>query len=201
MSQVLAPAIAYAREGFPVTDVIAHYWQTDSPDPTDAGLTSGGAFPDASSGFESTFWLADGASGSRRPPRAGELFANPDLAATLSVVAAEGCDGFYNGSVAAAVARWAPSVGLAASSLAKDWARHAGEWVTPVQLPYRTNFTVAQLPPNPQGVAALQLLNLLEGYDLQAMGFNSAEYLHTLVEAKKLAFADAAMCVGSGTGF
>jgi gamma-glutamyltranspeptidase/glutathione hydrolase len=192
LSTVLAPAIAYATEGFPVSDVIAHYWGTDSPDLSDAGLTSGGAFPAAGDGFKATFLLDDddGAPG-KRPPRAGELFANPDLAATLAVIATQGCDGFYNGSVAAAVAAWAPSVGLKVA--ASDWAAHTGEWVAPVTATYRANVTVAQLPPNPQGLAALQLLNLLEGFDLQSMGFNSATYLHTLVEAKKLAFADAAM--------
>eukprot|EP00730_Choanoeca_flexa_P019711 TRINITY_DN9637_c0_g2_i2.p1 TRINITY_DN9637_c0_g2~~TRINITY_DN9637_c0_g2_i2.p1 ORF type:complete len:629 (+),score=142.66 TRINITY_DN9637_c0_g2_i2:9-1895(+) len=179
---VLAPAIRYAREGFPVSEVIASDWGLPS---NNSEMTSNGKYPKAIDGIMSTFTV-DG----KRAPRVGEIFRNRDLAESLEKIANTHCDDFYNGSIAEAIANFA-SVG--GTHLTKeDLSSHHGEWVDPVSTTYRDDYRVFELPPNPQGLAALIQLNILEGYDLQKMGFNSADYLHVHVEAKKLAFADRA---------
>jgi len=171
MKEILAPAIAYAREGFPVSEVIAHYFQSNK-----ARISH---FP----GFAETY-MPNG-----DVPKKGEMFKNPRLANTLEAIADKGRDEFYKGDIAKRIdAYMAEQGGLLTYD---DLAAHESEWVTPVSTNYR-GWDVYELPPNGQGIAALQILNVLEGYDLAAMGFGSAEYIHTFVEAKKLAFEDRA---------
>lgn len=171
MPQVLAPAIAYAREGFPVSEVIAHHWQ------------SGGAVFRDYPGFQETF-LPGG-----RAPRKGELFRNPGLADTLELIARDGRDAFYRGEIARRIdAFMQRHDGFLRY---EDLAAHQSDWVDPVSTDYR-GFTVWELPPNGQGIAALQILNILEGFDVARAGFGSADHLHWFLEAKKLAFEDRA---------
>lgn len=171
MSEVLAPAIRYAREGFPVSELIAYYWGLAVPRLS--------PFPN----FKETFTIEG------RAPRKGEIFRNPDLASTLEKIAKGGRDVFYKGEIAHTIDAYMKRQG---GYLAyRDLAEHSSTWVEPVSVNYR-GYDVWQLPPNTQGVAVLQMLNLLEAYDLKSMGFGSADYIHTFVEAKKLAFADRA---------
>ena len=171
MQQILAPAISYAKSGFPVSEVIAHYLEANAKRIANF------------SGFAETF-MPNG-----RMPRKGEMFRNPRLARTYEAIAEKGRDEFYKGEIARKIdAYMAEQGGLLAY---EDLAAHKSEWVTPVSTNYR-GWDVYELPPNGQGIAALQILNILEGFDIAAMGFGSAEYLHTLVEAKKLAFEDRA---------
>lgn len=172
MAEVLAPAIAYAREGFPVSELIAYYWN--------AAVPRLSQYP----GFKETFTV-DGVRG----PRKGEIFKNPNLANTLEKIARGGRDVFYKGEIARTIDDYMKRQG---GFLAyRDLAEHSSTWVEPISTNYR-GYDVWQLPPNGQGTAVLQMLNLLEGYDLEAMGFASTDYVHTFVEAKKLAFADRA---------
>jgi gamma-glutamyltranspeptidase/glutathione hydrolase len=171
MKDVLAPAIRYAREGFPLTELIAFYWGLSVP-----RLSQ---FP----GFTETFTI-DG-----RAPEKGEVFKNPALASTLETLAREGRDAFYKGEIARTIAAYMAEQGGYLSH--EDLASHTSTWVEPVPTTYR-GYEVWQLPPNGQGIAVLQILNLLEPYDLAAMGFGSADYLHHFLEAKKLAFEDRA---------
>jgi gamma-glutamyltranspeptidase/glutathione hydrolase len=171
LADALAPAIRYAREGFPVTEVIASHWARNVP-----ALAE---FPD---------FVAQMTVGGRAPAK-GEVWRNPNLAATLERIAAGGRKGFYEGPVARAIADHVKANGGFLS--AEDLAAHRGEWVDPVSVTYR-GYEVWEMPPNTQGVAALQMLNLLEGYDLRAMGFGSADAVHVMVEAKKVAFEDRA---------
>jgi gamma-glutamyltranspeptidase/glutathione hydrolase len=171
MTAVLQPTINYAREGFPVSELIAHYWALNAP-----YLAK---FP----GFNETY-LIDG-----HPPAKGEMFRNPRLADTLEKIAKEGRDAFYKGDIARKIdAYMAENGGFLSYS---DLVSHTSEWVTPVSTNYR-GYDVFELPPNGQGIAALQILNILEGFDIRAMGFGSAEYIHAFVEAKKLAYEDRA---------
>jgi gamma-glutamyltranspeptidase/glutathione hydrolase len=171
MEQVLAPAIDYARRGFPVSELIAHYWDLSVP------LLS--EWP----GFTEQFTI-DG-----RAPRKGEIWRNENLAGTLKRIAAGGRDAFYRGEIAHTIADYMQANGGFLSY--EDLAAHRSEWVEPVSTDYR-GYEVWELPPNGQGIAALQILNILEGFDLAAMGFRSADYIHTFLEAKKLAFEDRA---------
>jgi gamma-glutamyltranspeptidase/glutathione hydrolase len=171
MARNLAPAIRYAREGFPLTEVIAQYWALNAEALED--------YP----GFAEVFMPGG------RTPRKGEIFRNPRLADTYEKIAKGGRDAFYKGEIARRIAAYMKEQGgfLAYG----DLAAHKSEWVDPVSADYR-GYTVWELPPNGQGIAALQILNILEGYDIAAMGLDSAEYVHTFVEAKKLAFEDRA---------
>ncbi|MFH0947133.1 MAG: gamma-glutamyltransferase [Planctomycetota bacterium] len=171
MKQVLAPAIRYAREGFPVTELIAHYWALSVPRLS--------RFP----GFREQF-MPDG-----RAPSTGEIFRNPHLADTLDALAEEGRDVFYRGRIAHTIADTVEEAGGYLS--VDDLAAHTSEWVEPVSASYR-GYDIWELPPNGQGIATLQILNILEGFDLAAMGFGSADAIHHFVEAKKLAFEDRA---------
>ncbi|MDX1479594.1 MAG: gamma-glutamyltransferase [Saprospiraceae bacterium] len=171
MEEILAPAISYAEDGFPLTEVIAHYWQI--------GTEILSPYP----GFSETFTI-DG-----RPPRKGEIFRNPALANTLKTIATQGRDAFYRGEIARTIAAYLKEQGGYLSY--EDMAAHTSEWVDPVSTNYR-GYDVWELPPNGQGIAALQILNILEAYDIAAMGFGSPEYIHHFVEAKKLAFEDRA---------
>ncbi|MEL7186296.1 MAG: gamma-glutamyltransferase [Pseudomonadota bacterium] len=171
MQAILAPSIQYARDGFPVSEVIAHYFKSNK--------RRIGDYP----GFAETF-MPNG-----DVPQKGEMFRNPRLANTYELIANKGRDEFYKGSIAKTIdAHMAEHGGLLNYD---DMAAHTSDWVTPVSTNYR-GWDVYELPPNGQGIAALQILNVLEGYDLASMGFGSADYIHTFVEAKKLAFEDRA---------
>ncbi|HRX84764.1 MAG TPA: gamma-glutamyltransferase [Phycisphaerae bacterium] len=171
MADVLAPAIAYAREGFPVSELIAHYWAL------------GGEARRDQPGFAATY-LPDG-----HAPAKGEIFRNAALADTLAAIAAGGRDAFYRGALADRIDAFCRANGCYLRKT--DLENHHSAWVEPLSTNYR-GYDVWELPPNTQGVAVLEMLNILEGYDLRAMGHNSTDYLHTLVEAKKLAYADRA---------
>ncbi len=171
MKQVLAPAIGYAREGFPLSPVIAEGWAIS--------VRRFAEFPN----------VREQLTIKGRAPARGELFKNPNLAATLGKIADGGRDGFYRGPVADTVASFLREQG--GFMQAQDLADHRGEWVEPVSTNYR-GYDVWEIPPNGQGIAALQMLNILEGFDLKAMGWGSAAYVHHFVEAKKLAFEDRA---------
>ena len=171
MRDVLAPAIGYAENGFPLTELISWYWQI--------GTRVLSKYP----GFKETFTI-DG-----RAPAKGEIFRNPSLANTLRTIATEGRDAFYKGDIARTIATYMKEQGGFLTY--EDMAAHRSEWVEPVSTNYR-GYDVWELPPNGQGIAALQMLNILEAYDIEAMGFGSAEYIHHFVEAKKLAFEDRA---------
>jgi len=171
MSDVLAPAIAYARNGFPVSEVIAYYFGLSA--------TTRQEFP----GFAETF-MPDG-----KMPQKGEVFRNPRLANTYEAIAQGGREAFYKGDIARKIDAYMTEQGGLLRY--EDLAAHRSEWITPVSTSYR-GWDVYELPPNGQGIAALQILNILEGYDIASMGFGSTEYLHTLVEAKKLAYEDRA---------
>ncbi len=171
MAENLAPAIRYAREGHPVAETIAYYWDRSVP-----RLSQ---YP----GFKEQFTL-DG-----HAPRKGEVWKNPNLANTLQKIADGGRDAFYKGEIARTIDAYFKANGGFLSY--DDLASHHGEWVQPVSSNYR-GYDVWELPPNSQGIAALQILNILEGYDFSKIAFGSPEHIHLYVEAKKLAFADRA---------
>lgn len=171
MSKILQPAIDYAENGFPVTQLVAYYWGRSVPRLQE--------FP----GFRETF-MPDG-----RAPVEGEIFRNPRLAKTYKRIAEGGRDAFYKGDMAREIAAYMKANGGFLSY--EDLASHNSEWVQPVSTNYR-GYDVWELPPNGQGIAALQILNILEAYDLAKMGRTSPEYVHLFAEAKKLAFEDRA---------
>ncbi|MFV1966317.1 MAG: gamma-glutamyltransferase [Pirellulaceae bacterium] len=172
LSEILAPAIATAEEGFPVTEIIAENWRG-----SEERLSQ---WPDSASTF-----LVDG----KRAPRFGEVFRNPDLAASYRKIAEDGAAAFYRGAIAQEIVAFSQANdGLLRL---RDFEQHTAEWVEPVSASYR-GFDVWELPPNGQGIAALEMLNILEQHDVKKMGFGSEDYLHLFVEAKKLAFADRA---------
>lgn len=171
MREILEPAIDYAREGFPVSEIIAASWAAD--------VDRLGAYPG----------LAEIYAPSGRAPAAGDTFTNPRLADAYELIADDGRRAFYDGPIGAEIA-----VNMRAQGgfLDRDDLRaHVSEWVDPVSTSYRGH-DVWELPPNGQGIAVLQMLNLLEGFDLAALEWGSAEHLHLLIEAKKLAFEDRA---------
>ena len=171
MTDILDPAIRYARDGFPVTELIAYYLGRSAP------ILS--RFPN----FEETY-MPDG-----RMPEKGEIFRNPYLANTYETLAEVGRDAFYRGEIARIIADHVQESGGFLSF--DDMAAHTSTWIDPVSTNYR-GYDVWQLPPNGQGIAVLQILNILEGYDIASMGLYSPEYIHHFVEAKKLAFEDRA---------
>ena len=171
MNQILTGAINYARNGFPVSEVIAYYLASNS--------RSLQQFPN----FKETY-MPDGKS-----PKKGEIFKNPFLANTLQKIADGGRDAFYKGEIAQTIGSFMKKNGGYLSY--EDMASHKSEWVEPVSANYR-GYDIWELPPNSQGIAALQMLNIMEGYDIKTMGFGSTEYIHLFVEAKKLAFEDRA---------
>jgi gamma-glutamyltranspeptidase / glutathione hydrolase len=170
LAQALAPAIAIAEHGFPVTPIIAADWAGEAER---LGRDNGAA---------ATF-LVDGG----RAPREGEWFRNPDLAASLRGVAEHGAAYLYGGPLGRRIAEHVQRLGGFVT--ADDFAAHQPSWIQPMSVPFR-GYRLWELPPNGQGIAALQMLRILDAYDLAAMGHNSAEYLHHLIEAKKLAYAD-----------
>ena len=168
----MAPAINYAEQGFPLTELIAYYWGR-----------SQSRFTGLPGAWSETYYPKG------KSPKKGEVFKNPDLAKTLSLLAKEGRDAFYKGEIADKVDAFMQAN---EGYLRKvDFAEHTSEWVEPESVNYR-GYDVWELPPNGQGIAALQMLQILENFDLKAMGYNSVESLHHLIEAKKLAFEDRA---------
>jgi gamma-glutamyltranspeptidase/glutathione hydrolase len=172
LAELLSPAIDAAANGAPVPEVIAGYWS--------GGEAALRETPEAAAAF-----LIDG----RRAPRVGEIMKLPQLAASLRLIAQGGRDAYYKGPIAQKIVAYSQSHG-GYFSLA-DFADHTDDWVEPVSTNYR-GYDVWELPPNGQGIAALEMLNVLERFDLKSLGHNSAEHLHLFTEAKKLAFADRA---------
>ena len=171
MKDVLEPAINYAENGFPVTELVSHYMMLSSE------------FYSKYPNFKETFTI------NGRPPQKGQIFKNPFLAKTLKAIAIQGKSGFYEGEIAKKISEFIIEQGGFLSEW--DLKNHRSEWVNPVSTNYRGH-DIWELPPNGQGIAALQILNILEGFDIEAMGFGSAAYIHHFVEAKKIAFADRA---------
>ncbi len=171
LAEILAPAIDYAENGFAVSEIIAGFWQHVSPKLKQ--------YPDTAKTY-----LIDG-----HGPAEGEIFRNPYLAASYRAIAKDGPAAFYRGKIAQQIADYAKANG--GYMTLKDLADHASEWVEPVSTSYR-GYDVWELPPNGQGIAALQMLNLIEPHDVRGMGLGSPEWYHLFVEAKKLAFADRA---------
>jgi gamma-glutamyltranspeptidase / glutathione hydrolase len=175
LGDVLAPAIQVAEGGFPVSPIIAREWsETAEVLARDPGAAA--------------TYLVDG----ERGPEAGEWFRNPDLAATLRQIATQGPAAFYGGELGRRIVDHTRQAG--GFLTLEDLAAHEARWVEPVSVPFR-GYRLWQMPPPGQGIAALQMLRILDGFDLGAMEHNSAEYLHHLIEAKKLAFADLAAYV------
>ena len=171
MTSILQPSIDYARNGFPVSDVIAFFWQRN--------VRSLAKYP----GIREQF-MRNG-----EGPAKGQMWTNPGLASTYEDLARGGRDAFYRGEIAQKIAAYLQRQGGYLG--VEDLAAHRGEWVEPVSVSYR-GVEVWELPPNGQGIAALQALNILEGFDLRRAGFGSTEHMHWTVEALKLAFADRA---------
>jgi gamma-glutamyltranspeptidase/glutathione hydrolase len=196
LSDDLAPAIRYAEEGFPVTDLIAYYWSLGPR--LYKGLP--GAFvatytlpmETARPRADETVDRREGApspNADRRTPGKGDIFKNPDLAKTLRLIGEKGRDAFYKGEIADKVDTF---MRTNSGFLRKtDFEKHTSTWIDPVSVNYR-GYDIFELPPNGQGIATLQILNILEGFDLRAMGRNSPKTLHTMIEAKKIAWVDRA---------
>ena len=175
LAQALEPAIKYARDGYAVSEIIADQWKSVE--------TLLAKDPNAASTF-----LING-----KTPAPGDVFKNPKLAASLELIAKGGRDVFYKGVIARAIAEdMQARKGLLTE---KDLADHHADWVDPLSTTYR-GYQVLELPPNTQGIAALEMLNIMEGFDLKSLGHNSAAYLHTMVEAKRIAFADRGAWLG-----
>jgi len=172
MPQLLQPTIDYAEKGFPVTELIAYYWDRSvpilSPQPGD---------------FKGTFTI------NGKAPAKGQIFKNPGLAYTLRTVAKEGRDAFYRGEITRKIDKFMTENG--GYLRFADFANHRSDWVEPVGVDYK-GYTLWELPPNGQGIAALQMLQILKNFDLAALGYNTPESIHLMVEAKKLAFEDRA---------
>jgi gamma-glutamyltranspeptidase/glutathione hydrolase len=171
MKTVLGPAIEYATDGFPVSEVIAGGWASN--------VKQLEKFPNVKEQF-----TIEG-----HTPAAGETWKNPNLARMYTRLASEGRSAYYEGETPRVIAEFLRSQGGAMA--ASDFASYAGEWVEPVSVNYR-GYDVWEIPPNGQGIAALQILKILEGFDLKSMGFGSADHVHAFTEAKKLAFEDRA---------
>ena len=169
LARAVAPAIRFARDGHAISDIVAEHWERtaariSADEPAAQVLLPGG-----------------------RAPRAGEIFRNPELATSLEMIAADGARAMYGGALGKTIAA---DITRRGGFLAEDdFAAHTSDWVDPIGTTYR-GYTVYEMPPNSQGFVALEMLNILEGYDVAAMGHNSADYLHVLTEAKRIAFAD-----------
>ena len=175
MTEILAPAIYYAKNGFPLTELIAWYMSRSIP------FFESKGFPN----IDDTYKFQNGG----KLPKEGQIYKNNYLANTYRKIAANGRDVFYKGEIAKTIVKFIKQQGGFLS--AKDFASHKSEWVEPVSINYR-GYDVWELPPNGQGIAALQILKILEGYDFSNIEFGSAEHLHLFTEAKKLAFEDRA---------
>ena len=171
MTSILSPSIEYAKKGFPVSELVAYYMQRSVPKLSKF------------EGFKETY-MPNG-----KAPVKGQIFKNKGLAVTYEKIATGGRDVFYKGDIARSIAAYMKEQGGFLNY--EDLASHTSEWVEPVSTNYK-GFDVWELPPNGQGIAALQILNVLEQFDVEGMGFGSEQYIHTFVEAKKLAFEDRA---------
>lgn len=176
LAQALAPAIEIAEKGFPLTPVIARDWDE----------AADGLKEDA--GARAQYLTGDGAA-----PKTGDWITNSDLAETFKRIAKDGPGLFYGGALGAKIADRVRALGGFLTT--EDFRNHRSEWVTPMSVPYK-GYRLYELPPNGQGIAALEMLRILEPFDLKAMGHNTRDYLHVLIEAKKLAYADLARYVG-----
>ncbi len=190
MAELLAPAIHAAREGAPIPQTIAMYWAAGKRR-YDAEFAAGRLQEVANA--RRTYFCQENCEPNRRMPDGHSLFANPDLANTLELIARDGRDAYYRGPVARTIDRYMRRIG--GWLRYEDLAAHQGEWVDPVCAPYR-DVEVCEIPPNSQGVAALQTLRILDGFNLRDMGFLSPDSLHTQIEATRLAFADRAQFYG-----
>ena len=168
-ADLLAPAIGYAESGFPVGEVVSVYWRDSKKDLEADAPTAKTYLP------------------SGHVPESGELFRNPDLAWSYRQIATSGVSAFYRGAIAKKIL--ATSARHGGTMVAADLAEFAGEWVDPISTTYR-GWTVYELPPNGQGIAALEMLNIMETFPLGSSGHNSVKTLHFMIEAKKLAYAD-----------
>lgn len=171
MEEILKPTIDYAKNGFPMSELIAYEIEDNAP--------AREKFP----GFKETF-MPNG-----HTPKKGEMFKNPGLAKSYELIAKKGRDEFYKGEIARTIEAYMKANGGFLSY--EDLASHQSEWVEPVSTNYR-GYDVWELPPNGQGIATLQMLNILEGYDIKKMGFGSKDYIHAFIESKKLAYEDRA---------
>ncbi len=171
MEKILQPAIDYAENGFPVTELVSYYM--------DIANKNFYNYPN----FKETYHI------NKSTPKKGQIFKNKDLANTLKIISNEGRKGFYEGKIAKTISKFIIEQGGFLSY--DDLKNHTSDWIEPVSTNYR-GYDVWELPPNGQGIAALQILNLLESFDIESMGFGSANYIHHFVEAKKIAFADRA---------
>ena len=171
IKSLFKPTIEYAKDGFPVTETIAYYFELNKQ-----------RFQDYPNFKE--VWMANG-----DVPKTGEIFKNPALARTLEILSEKGLDQFYTGNIARITADFIQRQGGFLSY--EDLASFQPEWVEPISTNYR-GFDVWELPPNTQGLATLQILNILENFNLAELGLFSPEYIHLFIEAKKLAFADRA---------
>ena len=169
MGEVLAPAIEIAQNGYPVTEWIALHFAADLD------------LIRANKNAAHTYLIGG------RPARVGEVLRNPDLAWSLREIAQSGRDAFYRGKITERLLALSQSEG--GSFTAADFADYSSEWVEPISTAYR-GWTVYELPPNVQGIGALEMLNIMERFDLGQYGLNSARALHIQIEAKKLAYAD-----------
>ena len=175
LSELLAPAVYYADEGFPVTEVIAAGWAN--------AVERLSQYPNSAKTY-----LRNG-----RAPACGEVFRNPELARSLRRIGQQGRDGFYKGPAAEAIVRVSSELGGAMN--AADLEEFQPEWVTPIHSTYR-GWTIHELPPNTTGIAALMMLNIMEQFPLGVWGFHTTKSLHVMIEAKKLAFADLLRYIG-----
>ena len=175
LSEVLAPTIRTAEDGFPVTEWTSGLWRANA---------------DFLRGNEAATrtYLPD-----NKPPAVGQIFRNPDLARSLRLIAQGGRDAFYKGELAKAIVETSRRHG--GTHAEKDFAEYSSEWVEPISTTYR-GWTVYELPPNGQGLAALEMLNIMETFPLDKSGLNTAATLHTMIEAKKLAYADLVRYIG-----
>jgi gamma-glutamyltranspeptidase/glutathione hydrolase len=171
LADLLAPAARYAEQGFAVSEIISAGWVEDE-----------GAIREKPS--MAATYLVNG-----HAPRHGEIFRNPAIATTYRLLAKGGRDAFYRGEIARRIVAYSEKAGGLFTM--RDFEDHTSTWVEPVGTTYR-GYTVWEIPPNGQGIAVLEMLNVLEGFDLKGLGHNSADYLHLLIEAKKLAYADRA---------
>jgi gamma-glutamyltranspeptidase / glutathione hydrolase len=168
LPEILAPAIHYAREGFPVPEWDAQYWEFEERQRADKNATA-------------TFLV------SGKAPRLGDIFRNSDLAHSLELIAAGGRDAFYKGDIARRIVAYSAALGGTMS--AEDLADYSSEWVEPISTTYH-GWAVYEIPPNGQGIAALEMLNIMENFPLAQFGHHSPDALHVMIEAKKLAYAD-----------
>ncbi len=175
MERILKPTIGYAFDGHPVPEIIARSWKRE--------IESRSRDPSSCPGLLDTF-----APGGRYPEK-GDIWKNPALGDTLASIAENGRNAFYEGPIAQVIDKQMKRLGAYLSY--EDLARHEGNWIGPVSTNYR-GWDIWELPPNGQGIATLQMLNILEGYDLSSFGFGSAKHLHAFIEAKKLAYEDRA---------